>query len=64
MGVILAIVGLAFIVVGILEDFSLVKTPLGLGFYELVEAVCLIVWSVEVSLRRVIRAGDLISLKQ
>ena len=61
MGVILAITGLAFIVVGILEDFSLVKTPLGLGFYEFVEAICLIVWSVEVSLLRVVHTGGLIA---
>lgn len=41
-----AVVGLIVIIVGILQDFAIFKTPLGLGFYELVEALLLLSWSV------------------
>lgn len=41
-----SVVGLAFIIVGILQDFKLFKTGLGLGFYEMVEAVLLSIWVV------------------
>lgn len=54
MGIALSIIGLAFIIVGILEVFKLVSTPLALGFYEFMEAIALIIWSVEVSLSRII----------
>ena len=54
-GIILSIVGLAFIIAGILQLFGLFKTPFGLGFYEFVEAVALIIWSVEASLYRTLK---------
>lgn len=41
-----SIVGLAFILVGILQDFNLFSTGLGLGVYEFVEAFLLSVWTV------------------
>jgi hypothetical membrane protein len=64
LGISLSVIGLAFIAVGILEDFSLVRTPLGLGFYEFVEALCLIVWSVEVSLQRFAHTERYITVMQ
>lgn len=45
-GVLLAIIGLAFIIVGILEDFNTISTGLGLGFYEFVEAVMIGIWPI------------------
>ncbi len=45
-GIVLSIIGLAFIVVGILEDFNVIGTSLGLGFYEFVEAVMIGAWPV------------------
>lgn len=45
-GYITAVVGLIFIIVGIIQDFGVVTTPLGLGFYELVEAIMLSVWMI------------------
>ena len=45
-GTILSIIGLAFIVVGIIEDFGIINTSLGLGFYEFVEALMLSIWLV------------------
>ncbi len=41
-----AVIGLIFIIVGIIQDFGVVSTPLGLGFYELVEAIMLSVWMI------------------
>lgn len=41
-----SIVGLAFIIVGILQNFNLFSTGLGLGFYEFVEAVLLSIWAI------------------
>lgn len=54
MGITLSIIGFAFIIVGILEVFKAVSTPLALGFYEFVEAIALIIWSAEVSISRTI----------
>ncbi len=45
-GIITSLVGLLFIVLGIIEDFSIIHTGLGLGFFELVEAVMLGTWTV------------------
>lgn len=45
-GIITSLVGLLFIIVGILEDFSIFHTVLGLGFYEFVEAIMLGIWPV------------------
>ncbi len=45
-GIILSLIGLLFIVVGIIEDFNIVNTSLGLGFYEFVEAIMLSIWLV------------------
>ena len=45
-GYITAVVGLIFIIIGIVQDFGVVTTPLGLGFYELVEAIMLSVWMI------------------
>lgn len=43
-GYICAVIGLAFIVVGIVQVFNVFSTPLGLGVYELGEAIMLSVW--------------------
>lgn len=45
-GILVALVGLAFIVVGIIQDFNVIHTSLGLGFYEFVEAFMLGIWPV------------------
>ena len=45
-GIITSLFGLLFIVLGIAEDFNVIHTGLGLGFYELVEAVMLGIWTV------------------
>lgn len=52
MGIALSIIGLGFIIVGILQVFKAVSSPLALGFYEFIEALALIIWSVEVSISR------------
>lgn len=44
-GYLAALIGLVFIIAGILEDFGIFTTPLGLGVYELVEALSLLIWS-------------------
>ncbi len=46
LGIITSIIGLIFIIAGILEDFGIISTYLGLGFYEFVEAVMLGIWPV------------------
>ncbi len=38
-------IGLVFIIVGIVQDFNVFSTPLGLGVYEFVEAVMLSLWT-------------------
>ena len=40
-----AAIGLVFIIVGIIQDFNVFSTPLGLGVYEFVEAIMLSVWT-------------------
>ncbi len=45
-GYLLAAVGLIFIIIGIIQDFNLFSTPLGLGVYEFVEAAMLSIWTV------------------
>lgn len=41
-----SMIGLVFIMIGILQDFNLFNTPFGLGLYELVEAIMLSIWIV------------------
>ena len=45
-----AVVGLLTILVGILQDFNVFNTGLGLGVYEMIEAVLLSLWVVYTSL--------------
>lgn len=46
LGYFAAVVGLVFIIVGILQDFNVFSTGLGLGVYEFVEAVLLAIWAI------------------
>lgn len=46
LGYFTSIVGLVFIIVGVLQDFSVFSTGLGLGVYEFVEAVLLAIWAI------------------
>ncbi len=39
-----AVIGLTFIIVGIIQALGGISTPLGLGLYELVEAIMLSIW--------------------